>query len=260
MQGIAINQMDLAAWRGMVTKHARETGPGLLTALLLHGLAVALIIFLNMQIGTRPRLNLPRIVPVDVIQLGEQTTSQPSLLTSAVPQQKRVPAARREKASPVSPEEVSPSGTKPVPLENLQAKLRALARLRQPESDPRAADVSGQANLTTTSDDAVAGEQSAYAVRDFVRQQVVRHWSLDLHALGGRSFRIAIHVVMTRAGTIQKAEIVDMLRYRIDPVFRDVALSARNAVLLSSPVPLPAGNYPEQMEMTLNFNPRDALQ
>jgi hypothetical protein len=43
-------------------------------------------------------------------------------------------------------------------------------------------------------------------------------------------------------------------------VFRDIALSARNAVLLSSPVPLPAGNYPEKMDMVLNFNPRDALQ
>jgi len=97
-------------------------------------------------------------------------------------------------------------------------------------------------------------------VRDFIRQQVVRHWSLDLHVLGGRSFQIAIHVVMTRAGAIQKAEIVDMQRYRTDAVFRDIALSARNAVLLSSPVPLPAGNYPERMDMTLNFNPRDALQ
>ncbi len=97
-------------------------------------------------------------------------------------------------------------------------------------------------------------------MRDFVRQQVVRHWSLDLHVLGARSFQIAIHVVMTRTGTIEKAEIVDMQRYRTDAVFRDIALSARNAVLLSSPVPLPVGNYPEVMDMTFNFNPRDALQ
>jgi hypothetical protein len=37
-------------------------------------------------------------------------------------------------------------------------------------------------------------------------------------------------------------------------------LSARNAVLLSSPVALPAGSYDEVMNMTLNLNARDALQ
>jgi len=66
--------------------------------------------------------------------------------------------------------------------------------------------------------------------------------------------------VMTRDGKIEKAEIIDKERYRTDAVFRDIALSARNAVLLSSPVPLPAGNYAEVMDMVLNFNPRDALQ
>ena len=121
-------------------------------------------------------------------------------------------------------------------------------------------DNSGQSDITSTSDNAVPGDQAAYGVRDFVRQQVVRHWSLDLHTLGARRFQIAIHVVMTRSGKIEKAEIVDMQRYRTDAVFRDIALSARNAVLLSSPVPLPAGNYAEIMDMTLNFNPRDALQ
>jgi hypothetical protein len=177
-----------------------------------------------------------------------------------LPQQKRAPTLRREEASLRPPEGVSPNGTKPVPLDNLAAKLQALARLRQPETAPGVIDNSGQSDIASTSDDAVAGDNAAYAVRDFVRQQVVRHWSLDLHVLGARQFRIAIHVVMTRSGRIEKAEIVDMQRYRVDPVFRDVALSARNAVLLSSPVPLPAGNYAEVMSMTLNFDPHDALQ
>jgi hypothetical protein len=65
---------------------------------------------------------------------------------------------------------------------------------------------------------------------------------------------------MRRDGRIESAEIVDKERYRTDAVFRDIALSARNAVLLSSPVPLPAGNYAEVMDMVLNFNPHDALQ
>lgn len=260
MQFAFATEADVRALLGAARKHARETGPGLASALLLHGLLVALIILMHMQLGTPARPTALNIVPVDVVQFGEETTSPPAIVKSAVPQQKRVPTRKQEEASPVPPEGTSPNGTRPVPLDNLDAKLRALARLRQPDTAPRVIDNSGQSDVTSTSDAAAAGDQAGYSVRDFVRQQVVRHWSLDLHTLGARRFQIAIRVVMTRDGRIEKAEIVDKERYRTDAVFRDIALSARNAVLLSSPVPLPAGNYAEVMDMVLNFNPRDALQ
>lgn len=260
MQYSVARKVNGDAFLGVAKKRARETGPGLFSAFVLHALAVALVILLHMPIGSPPQQSAWRVVPVDVVQFSEQTASPAAPLKSAIPQQKRVPAARQEQASPVPPEGVSPQGVKPVPLDNLDAKLRALARLRQPETAAAVVDNSGQSDITSTSDNAVPGDQAAYSVRDFVRQQVVRHWSLDLHTLGARRFQIAIHVVMTRSGKIEKAEIVDMQRYRTDAVFRDIALSARNAVLLSSPVPLPAGNYAEIMDMTLNFNPRDALQ
>ena len=250
---------DGAALR-VARKHARETAPGLAAALFLHGLIVALVILLRMPIGTPPQQGALRIVPVDVVQFAEQTASPPAFLKSVIPQQKRLAAVRQDEASPLPPEGTSPHGTKPLPLDDLDTKLRALARLRQPNAGPDVLDNASESDVTSTSGDAVAGDQAAYSVRDFVRQQVVRHWSLDLHALGTRRFQIAIHVVMTRDGRIQKADIVDMERYRTDAIFRDIALSARNAVLLSSPVPLPIGNYAEVMEMTLNFNPRDALQ
>ena len=44
-----------------------------------------------------------------------------------------------------------------------------------------------------------------------------------------------------------------------DPAYREVAVSARNAVLLASPIALPAGQYQDVMEMVLYLNPRDAL-
>lgn len=251
---------DVDALMGVMKQHARDTGPGFASALFLHGFVVALIILLRMPIGAPPPTGALRIVPVDVVQLGEQTAALPAELKSVLPQQKRVPARREEEANPVAPEGTSPHGAKPVPLDNLDAKLRALARLRQPETAPNVIANSGQSDVTSTSDDAAVGDQAAYSVRDFIRQQVVRHWSLDLKTLGQRRFQIAIRVVMTRTGRIEKAEIVDQQRYRTDPIFRDIALSARNAVLLSSPVPLPAGNYADVMDMTLNFNPRDALQ
>ncbi len=41
---------------------------------------------------------------------------------------------------------------------------------------------------------------------------------------------------------------------------RDFAVSARNAVLLSSPIALPAGHYQDVMDMVLYLNPKDALR
>jgi hypothetical protein len=260
MRSNLFNEPRDATILGVTRRDVRETAPGLVTALFLHCLIVALVILLRMPIGTPPQQSALRIVPVDVVQFGEETASPPAVLKSAIPQQKRASLPRQDEASPAAPEGTSPQGAKPVPLDNIDTKLRALARLRQPDSPPAVIDNSGESDITSASADAASGDQAAYSVRDFVRQQVVRHWSLDLHTLGSRRFLIAIHVVMTRTGKIEKAEIVDMQRYRVDPVFRDIALSARNAVLLSSPVPLPVGNYAEVMQMTLNFSPRDALQ
>ena len=56
-------------------------------------------------------------------------------------------------------------------------------------------------------------------------------------------------------GVVLKAEIVDTARAD-DPAYREVAVSARNAVLLSSPLSLPAGHYQGVMDMVLYLNPK----
>jgi hypothetical protein len=65
---------------------------------------------------------------------------------------------------------------------------------------------------------------------------------------------------LTRDGIVSKAEIVDQLRFNSDATYHSIALSARNAVLLSSPIALPAGAYDDIIDMILNLNPRDALR
>jgi hypothetical protein len=59
---------------------------------------------------------------------------------------------------------------------------------------------------------------------------------------------------------VTKAEIVESARAAKDKIYRDVAISARNAVLLSSPIELPAGRYESVMELTLLLNPKDTLR
>ncbi len=59
---------------------------------------------------------------------------------------------------------------------------------------------------------------------------------------------------------VNSAEIVEAQRAATDRAYRDVAISARNAVLLSSPIALPAGHYESVMTLTLLLNPKDTLR
>jgi hypothetical protein len=153
---------------------------------------------------------------------------------------------------------VAPKKTAPA-VDELQAKLRSLARLRQPETTFAPLVESPNSDTDSSSDDAVTGDQALYSVRDFIRAAVVRRWSLNLAMLGARNYKVRVHVQMTRKGVVTLAEIIDQQRFKTDATYREIALSARNAVLLSSPFALPPGDYHDGMDMVLSLNPRDTL-
>jgi hypothetical protein len=110
-----------------------------------------------------------------------------------------------------------------------------------------------------TNDDIASGREGPFSVKDYIRAQIERRWNLDLATIGSGDFSVPIHVEMTSEGVVLKAEIVDSGRTN-DAAYREVAVSARNAVLLSSPLSLPAGHYQGLMDMVLFLNPRDVLR
>jgi hypothetical protein len=170
-------------------------------------------------------------------------------------------AAREQAADAELPTQLAPgassAGSTPGP-DALQAQLQVLAKLRQPDSDRTAPPQSApDAELLTTSDNAAPGELAA--LRDFIRDQVERHWSLNLTALGAEDFSIPIRIEITSNGTVLKAELVGTAR-SMDPVYGEVAASARNAVLSASPLSLPAGDYRSVTKLILYLNPRDTLR
>jgi hypothetical protein len=57
---------------------------------------------------------------------------------------------------------------------------------------------------------------------------------------------------------VLKAEVMDS-PYSGDPLYNEVAISARNAVLASSPLALPAGRYDDVMDMVLYLDPKATL-
>ena len=267
---------------GAARQYAVDRRSGLIGSLLLHALA-GFLLLQHMGLAIPPTTAL-RIVPVDMVELARETVSPPAPTVAApqqpqaaapsaprtiVPQQPRATVPQPPQISAPSqaeaaipnarnPAEPSPSDT---PTDALQAKLEALSKLRQPDSDARLRDGAGVSNLASGFDGARRGQGAAYSVRDYVRAQVVRHWSLNLEELGDRNVVVAIHVVLKPDGTLSKADIVDDPGYSRDAVFHSIALSARNAVILSAPFTFPAGGIaPDAMDMVLTLNPRDVLR
>ena len=106
----------------------------------------------------------------------------------------------------------------------------------------------------------VEAPEVSYAVSDFIRAQAERRWGLDVADLGGRALSVLVRVEITNTGAVTKAEIVQNAQFASDKAYHDVAVSARNAIVLSSPFTLPAGHYNGRMAFTLRLDTQDALR
>ncbi len=215
----------------------RRFGPAFASSAVLHGLAVLFVLFLASAPGAPGAHGTIELVPVE-IEVPRDT-----------------PAA--QSAGPTEPLPTTASTDLNQVPDQLETKLQALAKLRQPDSDQATLQPGPPASATLMSDDAAPGRVAA--LRDFVRDQVERHWSLDLASLGDHEFSIPIRIQITSSGIILKAEIVDTARTS-DPVYQEIASSARNAVLSASPLSLPAGHYQNVTELVLYLNPRATLR
>lgn len=241
--------------RTQTRKYVAENGPGILASGLAHALALALILFW-VHAAPRPSAEKLRTVLVDIVHLGDETASPPAPQKLRTPQQQ---AFARRAAAAHSPAIGALPNPRPVVHDDFQNRLNALSKLRAPETDTRALHGEGETRAETASNDAEPGNDAAYSLRDYIRAQVLRRWTLDLAAPGGRAIVVALHIVMKANGVISTAEVVDRHRYATDAAYRQIAMSARNAVLLSSPIQLPPGTYPAESDMTIRLDPRDAL-
>jgi hypothetical protein len=153
--------------------------------------------------------------------------------------------ARAPRAIGVKPQGLSP------PPDALEARIAAMAEITAPASALPAPDNDGTTGGT--------GDGGGYALADFVRAQILRRWWPDLDSESARGTPVAIRLTMTRAGVISDVRIVDQQRFNHDKLFRGMALSARNAAILASPIPLPPGKYDAVMEIAITLDPRAVL-
>jgi hypothetical protein len=226
-------------------------------SLLLHALALLLILLFARKLLPQ-QSSSAQIVPVALVAESEGSAPEPKQQRAAGTISKTPQILPRAPLAHHTPTGVAPDKTTP-PVDDLETQLKALSKLRQPNADPRVLGEAGTTDLAQNGEDQSSGGQGPYHSRDIIRAQILRRWSLDTGRLGTRNFEILIRVLLKPDGTVLTADIVDKQRYATDAVYRWIALSARNAVLLSSPLTLPSGLGDENLDLTLKLNPKDAL-
>ena len=228
-------------------KLRKDGGPGALLSLLLHGLL--LLIALWYVHGRAVLTNTEiRALPVELViggGMGQNSSAPPAV---------RLQVARPHPESAPRPEGVSPKGTEQ-PEDELSAKLRALAQLKSADTALPNADVSAMPGGGADGD----GEGN-YALKDFIRAQILRRWLPDLSIPGARNLPVAIRIRLLKTGMIDDVTIVDQARLHTDAAFRDMALSARDAALLASPIQIPGMRLNKNQTLTIVLEPKAVLR
>jgi outer membrane biosynthesis protein TonB len=252
MQSDAADNADAGPAAQGLGEGRRRVGAGLVVSVVLHGLALSALIVV-LEVAAKPN-NAPLVIPVNIVRLAEETAAPIEPNQADVPQQKTAtpssPAAQ--------PVELSAAEKHPPPDE-LEIKLRNLAQLRQPTVDTRLSQQGeGLSRVAAMPENAALGSDAT--IKDFLRDQIEHHWSPNLAALHGRNISVLIRVAITNAGIVTKADIVNNPEFGVDPAYDEIAFSARNAALLSSPLTLPPGHYAQSMDLILSLDTRDALR
>ena len=229
-------------------RESRERWGGVACSLLLHGAALLAILW---YVAHRPQMQetVFRTLPVDLVIGGSMGQG------SATPAARLQAAAPRPATAPVQ-SGTSPQATRQ-PQDELSAKLRALAQKGSadtalPQPDNGGGDNDGRGGE--------GGGEGNYALRDFIRAQILRRWLPDLDIRGARDLPVVVRVRLLQSGVIDDVTIVDQARFHNDSAFRNMALGARNAAMLASPIQLPPGRYQRVTVLTIDLNPKAVLR
>jgi hypothetical protein len=237
LEAMGVVALDPAA------KRSSDEAAGFFFSAILHGVGLFFLLFVFTPFGSGGSGTDLLSVPIEVdVAFEKSAQAAPQQLTAALPQ----PRSSNSRDANMASLEAPPR------TDELESKLQALAELRQPDNTQ-------SISRLLAANSAGSSGRPGRGLEDLIRAQVERRWNLDLATIGSGDFSVPIHVEMTSEGVVLKAEIADSVRTK-DPAYREVAISARNAVLLSSPLSLPAGHYQGLMDMVLFLNPRDVLR
>ena len=219
--------------------------PGWALSLALHGGMILLALW---YLAGHPGLSPPPLTfPVDLVMLAPTPAPGPS---GAQPAPKAGAPKPRPAAAP-KPEGVRPDATEQ-PLDELSAKLRALAQLSAPDTPLAVGGGNGEGGG--------GNGNGAYALKDFIRAQILRRWLPALSDAASRAAIVRLRLNVSSQGVISDIVIADQVRFKEDEVFHNMAISARNATMLASPIQMPRGNWPKVIPLEIDLDPKAALR
>src|SRR6476659_9398569 len=149
---------------GASETQARESAAGLALSAVLHGLVLILLLSVGV-FGSKGSEGGLEIVPVEV-ELSHQSATAPA-------QQKNVADLPQSNVTQ-PPSAPAPDGvarvTEPSRTDELQAKLEALAKLREPDAvTPSKENGAARRESVARGDDVVSGPQGPFSVKDYIR-------------------------------------------------------------------------------------------
>ena len=222
-------------------QHFRDRPGWALSAVLHLGMALLALWYLAGQ----PPITPPLTLPVELVTLA------PVSGPSGAPPAPRSGAPRPRPAAAPQTEGVKPDATRQ-PEDELSARLRALAQLSAPDTPLAVGGGNG--------DGGAGNGNGAYALRDFIRAQILRRWLPSLSDAASRAAAVRLKLNVSNKGEISDIVIADQARFATDAVFHDMALSARNAALLASPIKMPPGSWPKVIPLEIDLDPKAALR
>jgi hypothetical protein len=247
--------MVLAAGEDVIQSdrdHRCRLGIGVAGSTLVHVLSVALLLYISSR-DTPPKTDL--IVQVELVAWPGPAGSTAA---TATPAGAAPAAAQRAPMPQPSPAAKRPKPQAPKPADELGDKLKAFARLREPDG-PAPAPREGRAQ-TGTGPGAGQGSGGAAGLADLIRVEVERRWHVERDQLPDGPTSLTLRLVLNRDGTVASIDILPTAGQQDDPQFPRLAHSARTAVLVSAPYPLPPGLSERQRTVLVRLDPRASLR
>ena len=226
----------------------RGSAPALLCSFVLHGAVLALLLLWP----SAPVLAPPPMIAL-IIDLVESPASGKDAAQSAdaptAAASEPAPTQRTE-TPPVSPTakgDAAPAAQQAA-APTLGDLLRGAEAAHRGPSSP--ASGSGGVGVMDTED---MGGTGTISLKDFLRVRIERRWQIDPSA---PNVLVSVRLMIAADGSVMSAEPVN--DGGPDKVMHALAISARNAALLASPLQFPRGTFAITGEMIIDLSTREA--
>jgi outer membrane biosynthesis protein TonB len=230
----------------------------------------------------------PRIIPVDIVEVGEITQSrrvdeptptEEKKIEEPAPPQKEQAKPEEKPPEPLPPpktpekpkeelaellkklkEPKKPVEEKPAP-DRLQNLLKDLAKKKDQPKPDAPAEEKPKADAAPSPATPNLADRLTISEEDLLRRQISQCWNMPIGAKDAGNLVVELVIDVNADRTVARAEIVDKGRMSSDTYFRAAAEAALRAVNnpRCSPLMLPEGKYEQWKRIRFSFDPRDML-